>query len=101
MRNSTQGDVEGGVISARPREARDGRDEISSARLVDALLRGGFEVFRVDRHGTILERGTRAVVIPHGGRLRRDVVDDLRKIAGVTLPELEELLAGRDVAVGT
>jgi len=66
---------------------------VSSAHLVDALLRGGFELFRVDRHGTILERDGRAVVIPHGSRMPIDVVDELRKIAGLTSRELADLLA--------
>jgi hypothetical protein len=66
---------------------------VSSAHVVDALLRGGFELFRVDRQGTILERDGRAVVIPHGARMAPDVVDELRKIAGLSARELADLLA--------
>jgi hypothetical protein len=95
MRSSTHRGEAAEVLSTRPRESRSEADPISSTRLVDALLVGGFEVFRIDQHGTILEREGRAVVIPHGTRMRRDVVDDLRKIAGLTLPQLEKLLANR------
>ena len=80
------------VFSARPGASRTLRDPITSAWLVDALLLGGFEIFRVDSQSTILERMGRAVVVPNGVRMRRDVVDDLRRIAGVTASELDALL---------
>jgi len=93
MRSSTQHVVGAEVFSTRAGGSRSLRDPISSAWLVDAFLLGGFEIFRVDPNGTILERGGRAVVIPHGVRMRRDTVDDLRRIAGVTASDLDALLA--------
>ena len=81
------------VLATRAGASRSLRDPVSSAWLVDAFLLGGFEVFRVDPNGTILERDGRAVVVPHGVRMRREVVDDLRRIAGVTAAELDALLA--------
>jgi hypothetical protein len=94
MRSNTQPGGGAEVLSTRAGGSRSLRDPISSAWLVDAFLLGGFEVFRVDASGTILEReGGRAVVVPHGARMRRDMVDDLRRIAGVTAAELDALLA--------
>ena len=81
------------VIERRPPAPTAQLAGISSAHLVDALLRGGFELFRVDRQGTILERDGRAVVIPHGPRMPVDVVDELRRIAGLSPQELATLLA--------
>lgn len=43
------------------------------------LMRVGFVVYRHGPPATILERGTRAVVVPERARLAPDVVLDLRK----------------------
>ena len=65
-----------------------------SEDLVAALCRAGFVVYRRADNGTILERGTRAVVVPTRRMLAPEVVTDLRRIAGVSWRDLDALLHG-------
>jgi hypothetical protein len=66
---------------------------MSSETFVRILTSAGFVVYRSGPPTTILERGTRAVVVPERARLSPDVVLDLRKMAGLTWRELETLAA--------
>jgi hypothetical protein len=66
---------------------------MSSESFVRILTRVGFVVYRSGPPATLLERGTRAVVVPERTRLSPDVVFDLRKMAGLTWRELETLVA--------
>jgi hypothetical protein len=65
---------------------------MSSDTFVRILMRVGFVIYRPGPPATILERGTRAVVVPERARLSPDVVIDLRKMAGLTWRELEALV---------
>jgi hypothetical protein len=65
---------------------------ISSDTFIRALTRAGFVVYRQAPLATILERGTRAVVVPDRARLPADVLADLRRMAGLTWREVEALL---------
>lgn len=65
---------------------------ISSDAFIRALTRSGFVIYRQAAASTILERGTRAVVVPEGARLAPDVLFDLRRMAGLTWREVEALL---------
>ena len=65
---------------------------ISSDAFVRALTRAGFVIYRRAPPATILERGTRAVVVPERLRLSVDVLSDLRKMAGLTWREIDALL---------
>jgi len=65
---------------------------ISSAVFIRALTRAGFVIYRRAPAATILERGTRAVVVPERARLSLDVLFDLRRMAGLTWREVEALL---------
>jgi hypothetical protein len=65
---------------------------ISSDVFIHALTRAGFVIYRRAPPSTILERGTRAVVVPERARLSLDVLSDLRKMAGLTWREVEALL---------
>lgn len=65
---------------------------ISSDAFVEALSRAGFVVYRREPGATILERGLRAVVVPWRRSLTPDILLDLRRMAGLTLREIESLL---------
>jgi hypothetical protein len=67
--------------------------EISSDTFVEALSRVGFIVYRRTPEATILERGTRAVVVPTRQRLEGHLLGDLRRMSGVRWSELRELLS--------
>jgi len=68
---------------------------IRSDEVIGALVRGGFTVFRRDRAGTILERGLRAVVVPHASALTWSDLASLRRMAGLGHRELLTLLRPR------
>ena len=65
---------------------------ISSEMFVRALTRVGFVIYRASASSTILERGTRAIVVPARRRLAAEIVGDLRRMAGLTWREIDELL---------
>jgi hypothetical protein len=63
-----------------------------SEDLVAAFCRAGFVIYRRAAAATILERGSRAVVVPSRTWLEAEVVTDLRRIAGVPWRDLDALL---------
>ncbi|HEY8072874.1 MAG TPA: hypothetical protein VIF62_02160 [Labilithrix sp.] len=68
---------------------------IRSDDVIGALVRGGFTVYRRDPVGTILERGVRAVVVPHARALTWSDLAALRRMAGIGHRELLTLLRPR------
>lgn len=66
---------------------------MSSDAFVAALCRTGFVIYHQGPEGTILERGTRAVVVPARARLEADEVGDLRRMAGITWREFDSMMA--------
>lgn len=66
---------------------------MSSDAFVAALCRTGFVIYHQGPEGTILERGTRAVVVPARARLEDDEVGDLRRMAGITWREFDSMMA--------
>lgn len=66
---------------------------ISSEVFVQALCVAGFAIYRSTSEATILERGGRAVTIPTCPVLDSTVVMDLRRMAGLSLRELDVALA--------
>jgi hypothetical protein len=66
----------------------------ASEDFVAALCRAGFVVYRRADEATILERGARAVVVPTRAWLEPEVVSDLRRMAGVSWRDFDELLGG-------
>lgn len=66
---------------------------ISSDSFVRLLMRAGFVIYRETLESTILERGTRAIVVAARPRLPLEVLLDLRKMAGLTWREIDALLA--------
>lgn len=65
---------------------------IRSEDVVAALVRSGFAIFRRDPVGTILERGSRAVIVPCRSRLTWFDVASVRRMAGLKHGELLGLL---------
>jgi len=65
---------------------------ISSDTFVRALTRAGFVIYRASAAATILERGSRAVVVPARRRLAADIIADLRRMAGLTWREIDDLI---------
>ncbi|WP_146649244.1 hypothetical protein [Labilithrix luteola] len=66
---------------------------MSSDAFVAALCRTGFVIYHKGPEGTILERGTRAVVVPSREWLEADEVGDLRRMAGITWREFDAMIA--------
>ena len=65
---------------------------ISSDTFVRVLVRAGFVIYRASTAATILERGSRAVVVPSRRRLAADIISDLRRMAGLTWREIDDLI---------
>jgi hypothetical protein len=65
---------------------------VSGDRLVHALVRGGFVVFRRHQIATILERGPRAVAVPNLPDLPPQAVQSVRLMSGLSVPEFAALL---------
>jgi hypothetical protein len=65
---------------------------ISGPRLVSALERAGFVVFRRHAIATLLERGLRAVAVPNQRVLPPQAIRSVRQMSGLSAHELDELL---------
>ena len=70
-----------------------GFDPVSGERIVTALERGGFVVYRRHRLATILERGLRAVAVPNVPELPPQALSTVRKMTGLSVAEFDALLA--------
>jgi hypothetical protein len=66
--------------------------QVSGERLVHALERCGFVVYRRHEVATILERGARAVAVPNLPEVPPQAIQSVRVMSGLTHVELDALL---------
>jgi hypothetical protein len=66
---------------------------VSGDRIVSALERGGFVIFRRHQIATILERGVRAVAVPNLPDVPPQALQSVRLMSGLSVDEFDALLA--------